>query len=239
MKIIPLSEGAFTVDKSKDFLPFNIDSDDLQQRSKGSILVEIQPFLVITSSDILLLDTGLGFTDEDDQMQIHRALAQHGIHSSDITKVLMSHLHKDHSGGMMLPNKKIPAFENAIYYINKGEWETGLEHSSSYRPDNYKYLRNIEFTEGDGDIDGYIQYIFTGAHCPNHQAFKIEDGGETVFYGGDVASQFQQLKTRYKAKYDYDPQKAMELRQIWREEAVEKGWKFLFYHDIKFPMNQF
>lgn len=60
MKIIPLSEGAFTVDQSKKFIPFNIETDDLQQRNKGSILVEIQPFVIITSNDILLLDTGLG-----------------------------------------------------------------------------------------------------------------------------------------------------------------------------------
>ena len=44
MKIIPLSEGAFTIDKTKQFVPFNKDEDDLQQRSTGSLLVEIQPF---------------------------------------------------------------------------------------------------------------------------------------------------------------------------------------------------
>ena len=60
MKIIPLSEGSFTVDQSKKFIPFQLDKDDLQERTKGSLLVEIQPFAVITSKDILLLDTGLG-----------------------------------------------------------------------------------------------------------------------------------------------------------------------------------
>ena len=60
MKIIPLSEGVFTVDKTKLFVPFDEDSDNLQQRPSGSLLVEVLPFAVTTNKDILLLDTGLG-----------------------------------------------------------------------------------------------------------------------------------------------------------------------------------
>ena len=64
MRIVPLSEGAFTIDKTKEFIPFDPDKDDLQKRTTGSLLVEIQPFLVITEKDVLLLDTGLGFEAE-------------------------------------------------------------------------------------------------------------------------------------------------------------------------------
>lgn len=238
MKIIPLSEGAFTVDQSKVFIPFDTENDDLRQRSRGSLLVEIQPFLVITSSDILLLDTGLGFTDETGSMQIHRLLANQGFQASDITRVLLSHLHKDHSGGIMLPDKKTPAFENATYYINEDEWNEGLKRTSSYRPEDYQNLKDVELIKGNGRIDGYISYIQTGGHSPFHQAFKIEDGGEVVFFGGDVASQFQQLRTRFKAKYDYAPEVAMELRQQWKEEGEKEGWTFLFYHDIKYPTHR-
>ncbi len=53
MKIIPLSEGAFTVDKTKAFVPFDHAKDQLNDRPAGSLLVEIQPFAIITSKDIL------------------------------------------------------------------------------------------------------------------------------------------------------------------------------------------
>ena len=99
MKIIPLSEGTFTIDKTKLFVPFDEDVHDLQQRPVGSLLVEIQPFVIITSKDILLLDTGLGF-EKDGQMQIHKNLSIAGINPPDITKVLLTHLHKDHAGGV-------------------------------------------------------------------------------------------------------------------------------------------
>ena len=100
MKIIPLSEGAFTVDKTKHFIPFDPATDKLQDRNVGSLLVEIQPFVIITSKDILLIDTGLGFKDPEGILQIHKNLKKNGIDPSAVTKVLMSHLHKDHSGGI-------------------------------------------------------------------------------------------------------------------------------------------
>ena len=61
MKIIPLSEGSFTIDQTKRFIPFHSSRDELSNRPSGSLLVEIQPFAVITEKDILVLDTGLDF----------------------------------------------------------------------------------------------------------------------------------------------------------------------------------
>jgi hypothetical protein len=51
MKIIPLSEGTFTVDKSKLFVPFNEQEHQLQNRPSGSLLVEIQPFVITTQME--------------------------------------------------------------------------------------------------------------------------------------------------------------------------------------------
>ncbi|HSV11743.1 MAG TPA: MBL fold metallo-hydrolase [Hanamia sp.] len=243
MKIIPLSEGAFTVDQTKRFIPFKVDEDDLQQRNKGSILVEIQPFLIITSKDIILCDTGLGLADEKGQLQIHKKLAANGINASDVTKVLLSHLHKDHTGGIGLPDKQIASFENATYYINKNEWKFAFKkESSSYRTNDFLFLEKsgkVKFTEADGDIDGYIHYEVTGAHCPYHQVFKVIENGEIVFFGGDVAPQLQQMKNRFKAKYDFDGAAAMELRMQWWKIGAEEKWTFLFYHDIKNPVFKF
>lgn len=243
MKILPLSEGAFTIDKTKKFIPFEVGKDVLQQRAKGSLLVVVQPFAVITSQDILLLDTGLGFADESGQLQIHKNLAAHGINATDVTKVLLSHLHKDHSGGIAYPNKKIVGFENATYFINKNEWDFALrQESSSYKKENFLLLERyakLNIIDGNGVIDDYIHYEVTGAHCPYHQVFKIIEDGEIIFFGADVAPQLHQMKNRFKAKYDYDGAKAMELRQQWWKMGEEEKWTFLLYHDIKYPIFKF
>src|SRR5678815_5976379 len=100
MKIIPLSEGTFTVDKTKLFVPFNEQEHQLQNRPSGSLLVEIQPFVIIAQSgEVVLLDTGLGFTNNG-KLQLHQNLFNCGIDPARVTKVLLSHLHKDHSGGV-------------------------------------------------------------------------------------------------------------------------------------------
>lgn len=242
MQIIPLSEGAFTVDQTKKFIPFNTDADDLQERNKGSLLVEIQPFVVITGKDIILLDTGLGFADNSGQLQLHKNLSANGINASDVTKVLLSHLHKDHSGGIAQPNKKIAAFENATYFINNNEWNFALEKGlPSYHKDDFLLLEKsgkVNFLEGDGLIDDYIHYELTGAHSPFHQVFKIVENDGIIFFGGDVAPQLHQMKNRFKAKYDFDGAKSMELRQKWWAQGAEENWTFLFYHDIKYPTFQ-
>jgi hypothetical protein len=97
----------------------------------------------------------------------------------------------------------------------------------------------VVFTSGDGDIDGYIHYEVTGGHCPYHQVFLVDDGEDKVFFGGDVAPQISQMKSRFAAKYDYDGKRSMELRQEFLERGRQEGWIFLFYHDTKAPFTRF
>ena len=243
MKIIPLSEGSFTIDKTKLFVPFDTSTDDLQQRAVGSLLVEVQPFAIITTEDVLLIDTGLGF-EQEGVLQLHRNLMAAGINPAEVTKVLMSHLHKDHAGGISKKNtgtgKFEIAFSQATYYIQEQELAFALQKGlPSYIPEELqciKEAKNVQLLKGDGVIDGYIKHHITGAHSPFHQVFWIVDAGEKIFYGGDDAPQLGQMKNKFIAKYDFDGKKCMELRQQWWKQGEEEHWTYLFYHDIKTPV---
>jgi len=247
MKIIPLSEGTFTVDKTKQFIPFDNNNDKLQQRSVGSLLVEIQPFAIVTSKDILLLDTGLGFSNKEGVLQIHQNLTDNNINPLEVTKVLLSHLHKDHAGGISKEDKtlskKFLSFPNATYYVNGQELDYALsDNSSSYIINEFRILKdsaNVKYTEDNGVIDDYIRYQVTAAHSIFHQVFWIIDEGKKIFFGGDDAPQLQQMKSRFVAKYDYDGKKCMELRKEWWQQGQKEKWTFLFYHDIKSPVVEF
>lgn len=242
MQIIPLSEGVFTIDKTKIFVPFNTEVDDLQKRAVGSLLVEVQPFVVITKKDVLLLDTGLGFS-KNGELHLYSNLKANGIQPEQITKVLMSHLHKDHAGGVSvkdrLGNYRL-AFPQATYYVQQNEFVYAMETGfPSYMTEEIAALEgrsNVVFLDGDGMIDGYIHYHITAAHSPYHQVYRIEEDGQTIFFGGDDAPQLQQMKSKFVAKYDYDGKKCMQLRQQWWQEGQEKHWTFLFYHDVKSPV---
>lgn len=245
--IFPLSEGSFTIDSTKLFVPFDEATDVLNERPTGSLLVEIQPFLVVTSKDVLLLDTGLGFNNTTGKLQIHENIRAAGYSPEQVTKVLLTHLHKDHAGGVANPSahrfgqSDVMNFPNAKYYLQKREldfaWTKGFP---SFIPDEIEPLlhsHQVEFMHDDkGVINDYIFYEHTGGHSPHHQAFWIKEGGETIFFGGDVAPQLQQMKIRYKTKYDFEPDKAMQLRLEWWERGTKEAWTFLFYHDIKTPM---
>jgi glyoxylase-like metal-dependent hydrolase (beta-lactamase superfamily II) len=243
MKIIPLSEGSFTIDKTKVFVPFNKERDDMNLRPAGSLLVEVQPFVVVTENDIILLDTGLGFSSADGTMQIHEALLHNGIEPAAVTKVLLSHLHKDHAGGISHEDANGHTalnFPNAFYYVNKKEIEYATEKGyPSYVPEDFSFLKNADklilLETDNGNVSPAIRYETSGGHCPYHTVYWITEKDEIAFFGGDVAPQLQQMKSRFVAKYDYDGKKCMELRTEWWQKGAAEHWTFLFYHDIKTP----
>jgi len=243
MQIIPLSEGVFTIDKSKIFVPFDVTKDELQARSSGSLLVEVQPFVIVAGKDVLLLDTGLGFM-QNGEMQLHKNLKANNISPLDVTKVLLSHLHKDHAGGVSYKDKLGHyhlSFPNAIYYVQQAEMDFAMNTGfPSFMTEEISIMeknsRVVFLEEPEGSIDGYIRYKITGAHSPNHQVFWIEADNEIIFFGADDAPQLQQMKHRFVAKYDFNGKKAMELRRQWWEEGTKEGWIFLFYHDVRTPV---
>ncbi|HNF72169.1 MAG TPA: MBL fold metallo-hydrolase, partial [Chitinophagaceae bacterium] len=93
IRIIPLSEGIFTIGHDKIFIPFDPSIHHLEDRPVGSLLVEIQPFLLQIKNRNILLDTGLGYSLPGGELQLHANLRAHGFEPADIHMVFLSHLH--------------------------------------------------------------------------------------------------------------------------------------------------
>ncbi|RYD50868.1 MAG: MBL fold metallo-hydrolase [Sphingobacteriales bacterium] len=243
MTIIPLSEGEFTIGFDKIFVPFHSGTDVLEDRPRGSLLVEIQPFLIELGDRLMLCDTGLGFKGTTGKQQIHENLARLGYGPEDVTHVLLSHLHKDHAGGLLFETASgftAASFPDATHYIYRPEWDFALEKGApSYTPSDFEGLENlvdIEWLQGEkGQIGEALSWQHSGAHCPQHIIWTIQDGSEIAFFGGDEAPQLKQMKMRYVARYDADGEKAMRLREQYGTQGREEGWTFLFYHDIGAP----
>ncbi len=240
-KIFPLSEGVFTIGHDKQFVPFNLHEDELTDRPIGSLLVEIQPFLVVTTKDIIVFDTGLGFKNPNGELQIHDNLRNVGYDPEQVTKVMLSHLHKDHAGCLVYKDDNgvlKTTFPNATYYIYRPEADFALSTGyPSYHPEDIEPLlttAQVHWLDGEeGEVDGYIKYTHSGGHCPQHIVYLVDDGGEKIFFGGDEAPQLKQMKMKYVAKYDFDGKKAMQLREQYAEQGKQEDWEFLFYHDVK------
>ena len=245
MEIVPLSEGSFTVDKTKQFVPFDDTLDNISERNRGSLLVEVQPFVVKTAKDVILLDTGLGF-EKNGELQLVQNLRDAGIGPGDVTHVILSHLHKDHAGAVGIERDGLGArltLPNATYYVQREELNFAFQKGfPSFIVGDLEALKNnsrVVLLDPQGVIDENIHYEVTGAHSPFHQVIWIREGGETIFFGADDAPQLHQMKHRFAAKYDFDGKKAMELRQKWWEQGEREKWTFLFYHDVKHPTWKF
>jgi glyoxylase-like metal-dependent hydrolase (beta-lactamase superfamily II) len=235
MKIFALSEGSYSVDVSKKFIPFNPETDNPRERP-ASLFIHVNPFLVQTADDLILLDTGLGYKDTRDELWLHQHIRNAGFDPEEVSLVLMSHLHYDHSGGLVVErNGKLElSFPQATHVVQKKEWEKAIGgSSSSYHKEIFEALRdtaNITFVEGSGELKPGIRYELSGGHSPFHQVFWIESEDDKCFFGGDELPEPEQLIRKFIAKYDFDGRKAMQLRETYGKIAAEEGWICLFYH---------
>lgn len=236
MKIIPLQEGAYAVDKQKTFTPIALG----ETLPKGSLKMGICPFLIVLENDVILLDAGLGFS-LNGTPKIYALLEENGFAPENITKILLSHLHKDHIDGLgIFKDGKFEAnFSKAKIYLQKRELDYALRQIDNPSFDQKMLLElknfpNLELlAEDEGWINEEISFEVTGGHSPFHQAFWIRHNEDTAFYGADNLPQKAYLNFNVAYKTDDDGKKAMLLRQKWEQLAKEENWNVLFYHDIK------
>lgn len=236
MKIVPLKEGNFSTNKTKDF---TLLTEENSTFLKG-IKMSVTPFLIITEKDTILLDAGIGWTSENGKTVISELLEKENIKPEQITKVLLSHLHKDHIETTITrtENGFEATYRNAEIYIQKRELDFALQNRSNYSFDFDTLEKLIELenivwmNEDSGQITDEIYYEVAGGHTPFMQVFLIKEKDQTVFYGADDLPQESYLKYHLAYKSDFDGRKAMELRLKWQKEATENHWKILLYHDL-------
>ncbi|MDR6922572.1 MBL fold metallo-hydrolase [Chryseobacterium sp. 2987] len=236
MRIIPLKEGNFSASRTKDFTLLTSENFDTV---KG-IRMSVQPFLIITEHDHILLDTGIGWKTSEGKTVISEILEKENVKPEQITKLLLSHLHKDHIDGSIRLTKNgfEPVFPNAEIFIQKRELNYAMENKGNPSFD-FEILEKlislpniIWMNEDKGQITDEISFEVVGGHTPFMQVFWIRENHETVFYGADDLPQESYLKYHLAYKTDFDGRKAMKLRLKWQKEAIENRWKILLYHDL-------
>lgn len=239
MQLIVLKEGNFNVNKNKDFFL-------LEENPNAGLKMAVQPFLVQTQNDVILLDTGLGFVQKNGKSAMMEQLAKANIAAEQVTKILLSHLHKDHISGIGFFSDNVfhCRFPNAKIYVQQREWTFAntQRNSPSYDFKILDALMNLPqivfLNEDKGTIDEHISYEVSGGHTPFHQVFWISENEQIIFYGADVLPLQAYMKSALAYKSDFDGKKALITRKNWTKEAAEKHWLVLFYHDMKTPYLQ-
>lgn len=251
-----LSEGRFEIFSDGTVNREPVDQTDPQTdaviRRRNSARIGINPILVFDEEHAILLDAGLGWGLDAGSMykDVSNVATNLDIFNKapkDITHVVLTHLHYDHSAGSSFTNKEsvtCPTFPDATYYIQKREWDYALEQLESTKKikgadyqldDLYRLVADgrIIFLEEDfTEIIPGIKILWTGGHTPGHQVVRIDDSGKTAYYLGDLLPSENHLNQYSMRQMDEKPLQAKKMKLQLLRRAFEEKALLLFYHSL-------
>ncbi len=216
---------------------------------KNRIKMKARCLLLSGGGKNILIDTGVGnywnekfakIYELEKGLPLVRSLNNLGLNKEDITDVILTHLHFDHTGGATVPEseKWQPAFPNAKYYLQKKQYEWGLNPSekdgASYFPERYEPLMRegvLTLKEGNFQLDDEIEIITTEGHTFSQQTVKISDVAKTLFYCADLIPTSSHIPLPYIMSYDLFPMKTLQEKKEILPKAVEENWLLFFEHD--------
>jgi glyoxylase-like metal-dependent hydrolase (beta-lactamase superfamily II) len=216
---------------------------------RNRVRMGLNVLLIRTGKKNVLVETGVGPKLGKKQKEIYRidrsagltsALGSAGLAPEDIDVVINTHLHFDHCGGntRFEGDALVPAFPNATYFIQRGEWEDALDpdvrSQVSYLEGNFRPLETsgrVEFLDGDSEILPGIRVTITGGHTRRHQAVWIESEGEIAVFAGDILPMSHFVKIPYIPSFDLFPLESMEVKRNLLEGALKGNWLLFFGHD--------
>ncbi len=181
---------------------------DTDIRFRGSL----QNYLIDTGSEVILVDTGIpagtpeevpnensvAFTGKDicTYMEAFRAL---GYKPEQVTKILLTHRHADHSG-------ELRSFPNAKIYVNKEETDAAeLQGITNIVPVDFTDGAYYNFPECQKIQDG-IYFIKAKGHTKGNSIVVVEMDGLFYMIHGDITYVDEALyKNKLSVVYDDQP----------------------------------
>tara|TARA_B100000579_G_C22828794_1_gene854731 strand:- start:1076 stop:1924 length:849 start_codon:yes stop_codon:yes gene_type:complete len=218
--------------------------------SSNRIKLSMRCLLVDDGENVILIETGIGdrnpekfiemFAIDHSLDTLSKALSDNGYSFKDITHVIITHLHFDHSGGALYNDEGIlkPRFPNANYYVSESNWEAAINPSprdqASYIKTNYSLLKEEGLltlvSENTKILDGVETYTVNG-HTRGQQLIKIFDSEETIVFCSDLIPLKSHLKLPWIMGYDLNAELTLKEKKIFLDKACDSNWLLFFYHD--------
>ena len=165
-----------------------MDKFDPSVRYRGSL----QNYLIDTGKDVILVDTGLpaGTPEEvpneqslaytgKDICSYMEALANSGYKEEQVTKILLTHKHADHSG-------ELKSFKNATIYVNQDEVAADeLKGLDNIVPVKFTDGAYYNFPETQKIADG-VYFIKAKGHTNGNSIVIVESDGLFYMLHGDI-----------------------------------------------------
>ena len=193
----------------------------------NSVEASLNAFLVRLPGKLVLVDTGSGqLFGPGNGGKLLAALGRAGVEPSQITDVLITHAHDDHSGGLVKDGKRV--FENAVVQIGKPDIDFFFDNANQVRTGYDKSYFEVAQQTLKPYLDAGKLRTFSGkqevlpgitgeihpGHTPGSAFYTLQSKGERIVFVGDIvhvaAVQFPDPKITI--TYDEDENGAARVR---------------------------
>jgi N-acyl homoserine lactone hydrolase len=187
------------------------------------LTIPVPCYLIQHPHGLVLFDTGFAPQAHKDPVAVYGALAEHvqmnfpeeqllenqldaiGFRLSDVTHVVCSHAHLDHTGGLHL-------FPQAKFYAGAGElsyafWPDTF-HAGLFRRPDLEATRGFDWTHVHGDLDlfgdGTIVMLSMPGHTPGNMSMLVRLPRTTFLLSADTVHLRASLDGVVPMPNDYD-----------------------------------
>ena len=208
---------------------------------------------VETDKKKIVIDTGLGNVLDpkflshflpfgEDSLMV--SLKKINLAAEDITDVILTHLHFDHTGGSVVRNTEnnlVPAFPNATYWTHKNHFEFALNPNAREKNSFIKEtflplhaLKKFKFFEHATEVfDNSLHTITTYGHTHAMSSIVFSFAGKNFYYAADVFPSEWHINLPDVMAYDMQPNQTLIEKEILLNTAIEQKWYIIFEHDPK------
>lgn len=232
----------------------NVSPDEIDRLSKRSYQTateetSVNAYLIQTNGKLILVDAGTAELYGPTLGHVTQSLKKLGFTPDQIDVVLVTHIHSDHTGGLMSGDQMV--FPNATIYISQPEFDfwmgAGNKEKSPERLAHwfdealakvgpYQKAGKVKiFSYGKAILPG-ITPIASPGHTPGHTFYALESKGEKIMFVGDVihAGTIQFPHPEVTIAFDVDPKNAAVQRIKAFTEAAKLGYWIAGDH-VSFP----
>ena len=208
---------------------------------------------------LILFEAGIGvffdpkmrarFGVEPAHHALLKNLSELGFQPGDIDVVVLSHLHFDHAGGLLMPWREdglmTLAFPNASYVVGRDAWTRALNpHSrdrASFIPELQPLIEStgrLEVVDGEASDTLGQQYRlhYSHGHTPGLMLVEIPSEDGPILFCGDLIPGVPWVHLPITMGYDRFPELLIDEKAAILGELLQRGGRLFFTHDPEFAM---
>ncbi|MBB4184433.1 glyoxylase-like metal-dependent hydrolase (beta-lactamase superfamily II) [Sinorhizobium terangae] len=207
--------------------------------------------VVRSGGQTILIDSGLGeeYPDFPRAGQFVHRLEAAGVDLASVTDVVLTHMHFDHVGGLLVDGVKERLRPDLRVHVSAAEtkfWESP-DFSRTAMPPALadlarraslqfldEYRNHLRTFKEEAEVAPGVVVTRTGGHTPGHSVVRMKSGGSRLMFAGDALFPVSFDHPEWHNGFEHDPEEATRVRLRLMRELAETGSSLVSTH-IPFP----